>query len=281
MFQKNLTLKIAGPAGMGIKSGSQLFSKVFQQHGFFFHDYSEYPSLIRGGHNTYQATFSDQEVFASYKTVDIFFSLKPGHWQQHQSEFTKDTLIFSDEPNAAKPTVGILLQLPLDSMAKEIGHPLVANTICLGVTVYLLGLDISIPEGLIQSAFGSSSDINQKALHAGFSYGQKYFSQYQRIIKLPKKSTAKPGFYDGNEAYGWGFIKGGGNLYAAYPMTPATGTLHFLAAKQKEHNLTVLHPEDEISAANIVAGAAFAGSRAATGTSGGGFALMNEAISFC
>jgi 2-oxoglutarate ferredoxin oxidoreductase subunit alpha len=78
-----------------------------------------------------------------------------------------------------------------------------------------------------------------------------------------------------------GFIKGGGNFYAAYPMTPATGVLHFLAQKQTEYKLTVVHPEDEIAAANLAAGAAFAGAKAATGTSGGGFALMNEAISFC
>ena len=64
-------------------------------------------------------------------------------------------------------------------------------------------------------------------------------------------------------------------------MTPATGTLHFLATKQEEFNIKVIHPEDEISAANMTAGAAFAGARSATGSSGGGFALMNEAISYC
>ena len=63
-------------------------------------------------------------------------------------------------------------------------------------------------------------------------------------------------------------------------MTPATGVLHLLAEKQKEYPLTVVHPEDEIAAANMAAGAAFAGKRSATGTSGGGFALMNEAVSF-
>ena len=85
-----------------------------------------------------------------------------------------------------------------------------------------------------------------------------------------------------NEAYGWGFLKGEGNFYSAYPMTPATGAMHFLAAKSTSiDTLKVVHAEDEIGAANIAAGAAFAGARAATGTSGGGFALMNEAVSYC
>lgn len=64
-------------------------------------------------------------------------------------------------------------------------------------------------------------------------------------------------------------------------MTPASGALHFLAAKQEKYNIKVYHPEDEIAAASLSAGACFAGARAATGTSGGGFALMNETVSFC
>ncbi|HEX8923249.1 MAG TPA: hypothetical protein VF828_00765, partial [Patescibacteria group bacterium] len=101
------------------------------------------------------------------------------------------------------------------------------------------------------------------------------------LINKPDKLLEDNLIVDGNEAFGWGFIKGGGNFYTAYPMTPATGALHFLAAKQKEYDITVVHPEDEIAAASMVAGAAFTGARAATGTSGGGFALMNETISFC
>ena len=274
------TIKIAGPAGSGIKSAGQLFSKFLIDHSFNLVDYSEYPSLVRGGHNTYQITFSDEKVFSTHFNVDLFFSVYPNHWQQHLEEFTKDTLIFSDEDFSKVKTKAKFLRLPLKDMATEVGSLLVVNTLCLGVAAYLYDLDTTLIKDLICETYGKHGDLNCNAFNIAYQYAFKNFFKFQIKIKKPSKKI-KMGFYDGNEAFGWGFIKGGGTFYSAYPMTPATGALHFLAAKQTEYKLTVIHPEDEISSANMAAGAAFTGARSATGTSGGGFALMNEAISFC
>ena len=274
------TLKIAGPAGSGIKSAGQVFSKLLIDHGFSLVDYSEYPSLVRGGHNTYQITFSDEKVFSTHFNVDLFFSVYPGHWQQHQDEFTKSTLVFSEEDFSDVKSKATLINLPLQEMAKEAGSPLVINTLCLGAAAYLYDLNVKKAKELICEAYGKYGEMNCTAFDLAYSYTAKNFSKHQIKIKKPIKKT-NMGFYEGNEAFGWGFIKGGGTFYAAYPMTPATGALHFLANKQTEYKLTVVHPEDEIAAANMAAGAAIAGARSATGTSGGGFALMNEAVSFC
>lgn len=274
------TIKIAGPAGAGIKSAGQVFSKILIDHGFNVIDYSEYPSLVRGGHNTYQITFSNEKVYATHFNVDLFFSVYPNHWEKHQEEFTKSTIVFSDEDFSNIKSKAKLLNLPLKEMATQVGNPMVINTLCLGVAAYLYGLDIKKSEEFICEAYEKYADVNLKAFDLAYNYASKNFSKLQIKTKKPTKKT-KMGFYDGNESYGWGFIKGGGTFYAAYPMTPATGALHFLAAKQAEFKLTVVHPEDEISSANMAAGAAFTGARSATGTSGGGFALMNEAISFC
>ncbi|HPT65682.1 MAG TPA: 2-oxoacid:acceptor oxidoreductase subunit alpha [Candidatus Woesebacteria bacterium] len=280
MTLKFSTFKIAGPAGSGIKSAGQLFSKLLIDHGFNLADYSEYPSLVRGGHNTYQISFSDQKIFSTHFNVDLFFSVYPGHWQEHQKEFTKDTLVFSEEDFSGLKSKARFLHLPLKEMATEAGSLLVVNTLCLGVAVYLYDLDVSLAKDHICESYTKYSDLNLKAFDIAYNYAKNKFSKFKIKIKKPTKKP-KMGFYEGNEAYGWGFIKGGGNFYSAYPMTPATGALHFLASKQAEYKLTVVHPEDEISSANMAAGAAFTGARAATGTSGGGFALMNEAVSFC
>jgi 2-oxoglutarate/2-oxoacid ferredoxin oxidoreductase subunit alpha len=274
------TIKIAGPAGSGIKSAGQLFSKFLISHGFNLVDYSEYPSLVRGGHNTYQITFSDKKVFSTHFNVDLFFSIHPGHWQQHQQEFTKNTIVFSDEDFSNTKSKAKFISLPLKEMATQAGNLMVINTLCLGVATYLYNLDIKSIKDLICKSYGKHGDLNFNAFNIAYSYAKDHFSKLQIKIKKPSKKT-KMGFYDGNEAFGWGFIKGGGNFYSAYPMTPATGTLHFLASKQAEYKIKVVHPEDEIASANIAAGAAFTGARSATGTSGGGFALMNETISFC
>lgn len=282
MANKVYTVKIAGPAGLGIKSIGQLFSKILIDHGFNVADYSEYPSLVRGGHNTYQISFSQDKVFAPRKTVDLFFSILGGHWQQHESEFISKTLIFSDEELDKKDLKkGIFYNLPLKQLANEIGSPVVANTISLGVAIYLLGLDFGVCQDIVCSFYKNFANLNYRALESGYKYASENFSKSKlRISKPTKKSTSH--LYEGNEAFGWGFLQGGGNFYTAYPMTPATSTMHFLAAKSENiDGLQVIHAEDEIGAANIAAGAAFAGSRTATGTSGGGFALMNEAVSFC
>jgi len=274
------TIKIAGPAGSGIKSAGQLFSKILIDHGFNLVDYSEYPSLVRGGHNTYQITFSDEKVFSTHFNVDLFFSVYPGHWQQHQDEFTKSTLVFSEEEFSDIKSKATFINLPLKEMANQAGSLLVINTLCLGIATYLYDLDAKKAKEFICETYGKYAEMNANAFDIAYSYAKNNLSKFQIKIKKPAKKN-KMGFNEGNEAFGWGFIKGGGKFYAAYPMTPATGTLHFLANKQAEFKLTVVHPEDEIAAANMAAGAAFTGARSATGTSGGGFALMNEAVSFC
>ncbi len=281
MLSKTFTLKIAGPAGLGIKSGGQLLSKILIESGYSVTDYNEYPSLVRGGHNAYQITFSNTKAFAPHYNVDAFFAMTPGHWKTHVSEFTKNTLIFVDEdPKTLNLKKGKVLNLPLKELSTKLGSNLVANTISIGVAAYIFNLDLKIVKKLVAATYAKASDLNLTAVETGYEFAKDNFSKYRFKVAKGKKQKS-PELYDGNEAFGWGFIQGGGNFYAAYPMTPATGTLHFLATKQKEYKLTVVHPEDEISAANMTAGAAFAGARAATGTSGGGFALMNEAVSLC
>lgn len=280
-MEKYTSLKIAGPAGFGIKSSGQLLSDILIEHSQKVVDYLEYPSLVRGGHNTYQITYSSEDVYSVFKNINIFFSVSSGHFQPHLSEFTKDTLVFYDEDEPVKFSKSKFLLFPLRELSKKIGSQSYRNTMCIGLACYLLSLNVEVAKKIISKKFSLTSTENHQAFDIGYKYGQDNFSKHRSIHNsyiINPKSILK--LYDGNEAYGWGFLAAGGNFYAAYPMTPASGALHFLATKQKDFNLQVHHPEDEIAAASMVAGAAFAGARAATGTSGGGFALMTETISF-
>lgn len=281
MLSKTFTIKFAGPAGLGIKSVGQILSKSLIKHGFNLIDYSEYPSLVRGGHNTYQVTFSSKKVYSTYFLVDLFLSLSPNHWQNHLNEFSKDTLVFSEE-EFVEPTNGKFLRLPLKELITRLDNSLATNIIALGVICFIYNLKPQIFKDTIITDFAKNTEGNLAAFDLGYEYAKDNLKGYQKNIKLPKNlGKLSHNFNDGNESFGWGFLKGGGNFYTAYPMTPATGAMHFLAQKQEEYSVKVFHAEDEIAAANIAAGAAITGARAATGTSGGGFALMNEAISFC
>ena len=281
MSSEVYTIKIAAPAGLGIKSGGQLLSKVLVAHGFNIKDYNEYPSLVRGGHNTFQVSFCSGEIYAPHFSVNVFFSVLGGHWQSHVDEFSDNSLIFGDETFENVSSKGHYINLPLKELSIQVGNNLVGNTICLGVMSYLFGLNSEIAKKCITDQYGKYAEINHQAFDIGYKYAENNFSQLAKKINLPKSINNNDLICDGNESLGWGFLQAGGNFYAGYPMTPATGILHFLAEKQKDHKITVLHPEDEIAVANMGAGAAYADARAAVGSSGGGFVLMDETISFC
>lgn len=282
MSKKVYTIKFTGPAGMGIKSVGLLFSKMLIAHGFNLADYSEYPSLVRGGHNTCQISFSQDKVFAPHHQVDFLFSLVPGHWNQHLNEFSASTLIFSEEELSKKDIKkGKFLSLPFKTLANEIGSAQVVNTISLGVAAYLFNFDLEITKTIVCGFYKNFCDLNARAIDSGYNYAKENFSKYKLNLKH-QKTTQKISFFEGNESFSIGFLAGKGDFYCAYPMTPSTGALHYLASKQEAYpNLRVIHAEDEIGVANMAVGAAFAGSRAAVGTSGGGYALMNEAVSLC
>ncbi|MBU1117699.1 2-oxoacid:acceptor oxidoreductase family protein [Patescibacteria group bacterium] len=267
-MNKVWTVKIAGPAGTGIKSAGLLLAQILNESGYCLKDYSEYPSLVRGGHNTYQVSFSKDEVFCAHKMIDIFVSLVPGHWQEHKDEFTKDTLVFSDSDGK--------IDIPLKDMCQQMGASIYGNTISLGLISYLLDLDEAKAKKIIVKHFGEES-VNINAYESGRAWAEK------NCKKLPVEkgeNKDKKIIVDGNEATGWGFYKAGLEMFVAYPMTPATGVLHFLAKNQDKFKMKVVHPEDEIAVASIASGASMAGVRSAVATSGGGFALMTETISF-
>lgn len=256
MSKNALTIKIAGPAGFGIKSGGLLISQYLQKLGLYFTDYSEYPSLVRGGHNTYQTTFSSTPIYSVSQTIDIFFSLKADFWQPHQDEFTPDTLIYKDLPQS--------------------DHP---NMTCFGITVALLDGNITLAKNLIKKTYPKFIEPNLTS----FDIGYKFAAKSKGILKIKPQITKADNqqIFDGNQTFAYGFHKAGGKFYAAYPMTPSTGALHELAKNAQKWGITVVHPEDEIAAASMASGASFAGAPSAVGTSGGGFALMTETISFC
>jgi len=268
MSRSVITVKITGPAGAGIKSSGVLFSNFLLAHGLNLRDYSEYPSLVRGGHNTYQVSFSEDELLAPHYNVDILFSLMPKHWQTHESELTADSLVFAEDGKNL---------LPLAELSKQFGSSIYSNTICLGVAVFILGLDKDVCQKIVSDQFGAESP-NNPAFLVGYDYAK---NNYSAPLSLRAPKARGNLLYEGNDAFGWGFIQGGGNFYAAYPMTPSSGALHFLASKQEKYNIKVIHPEDEIACASLAVGATYAGARAATGTSGGGFALMTENVSLC
>lgn len=118
-------------------------------------------------------------------------------------------------------------------------------------------------------------DENVNVARAGYEYAREHFTQFEETPPSGGKPLA---VWSGNEALAMGGAAAGVKFYAAYPMSPATGVLHWMAANARNLGIMVRQVEDEIGVANMVVGAAQAGTRSLCATSGGGFALMTEAI---
>jgi 2-oxoglutarate ferredoxin oxidoreductase subunit alpha len=170
-----------------------------------------------------------------------------------------------------------LCGMPMKELTK--GNKLAINTAALGATLQLLGIDSEPLETVISRQFKKKGDAvvaeNVTIARAGYDYAAQNFTAFS--WKAPR-GTKPLGIITGNQAIAMGGAAAGVKFYAAYPMSPSTGVLMWMAAHARELGIMVRQVEDEIGVMNMVIGAAHTGCRAMCATSGGGFALMTEAV---
>ncbi|MBU0578887.1 2-oxoacid:acceptor oxidoreductase subunit alpha [Patescibacteria group bacterium] len=282
----NLSWKIAGKAGEGVMVISKMVAKICKRHGLQAFNYLEYPSLIKGGHQTGQVFANNYQASCQQKSLDILVTLNKNGFKEHQDEITPETLVIYnsdagplDKKKYAHLTKKII-EIPFLSLTKEkTGSVNAANIAILGASAYFLGFDTEISKKIIKDEFEGKNEKIIKddliAFKTGFVAAKKLGQPIKKTPQLKDKQI----LLTGNEAVGLAAIAAGVQFYSAYPMTPATALLHYLAAQQENYPLIVKHSEDEIGAINHALGASFAGVRAMTGSSGGGFALMAESVS--
>jgi len=284
MMESVYSIKIGGEAGQGIKSVSQNLAKVALRSGYHVFIYSEYPSLIRGGHNVVQIIFSQEEVTAPVKTVNLLIALDQNTITKHQSELTDNAMIIYNEDNkinAAQLNRFRLFPMPLKKLAAQAGGTEVtANNVAVGAAIALMGGDIFKFFDLIAEFFGAKNEdlinINQNAAKSGFVYAQKKFSNDLEKWLKPTTEVNKSIMINGNQAVALAAIAAGLQFASIYPMTPITAILETLAKHQEKYGYIYKQPEDEIAAINMAIGASYAGARSLVATSGGGFCLMTE-----
>jgi len=279
------TWKIGGEAGFGIMTTGLLFSKIASRLGYQILDYVEYPSLIRGGHNAYEVCVSDCQVTALNKEIDILVCLNRETFEKHKQRLTPQSFVIYDseefnfEDNFQKVVV------PFKKILNDFGgQAVMKNTIALGASLALLGGKIEVLTNLIKEQFNKKGDevvkFNQQFAIAGYEEVRKKYSSSIKNFLAEKEKKEEKMIISGNEAFSLGAVVADCRFYAAYPMTPSSSVLHTLASWQEKTGMIVRHAEDEISVINTALGASFAGVRSAVGTSGGGFSLMVESLSF-
>lgn len=282
--KNNLIWKICGEAGFGIKSAGMMFGKIFMRSGYEIFDYTEYPSLIRGGHNTFQLMIENRPVNSVSKKVDMLVALNQNTIKENFSEVhTGGVLLYdSDKVKVAQNKITVAkirgIGIPLSTLAKEAGGEVMRNVVAVGASLYLADQKLIIANKVVREIFAHKGkaviDNNIKALRAGYDF----LSAEEKFRSLPLLPAKDNILISANESLALGALAGGLNFYVAYPMTPSSSILHYLASVAQQTGIVVKHAEDEISVVNMALGAAHAGARAMVATSGGGFALMTESL---
>ncbi len=283
--KNSVIVRIAGAAGDGIASTGEIFGKTCSRLGLHVMAYNAYQSAIRGGFVWLQLNVGSEKTLSHGEAPDVLVLLNPSSIGLHvpqvkpggaviynSSQITQDLTKERDDIHY----YGLnFRELANDPNIKAV----MANVMLMGATIQLLGLETSVGIDFIADRFKKKSkeviDINKKIFQIGADWTKKNAKPLNLKLKGDGKRRM---FMTGNEAFGLGLLAHGCKFYAAYPMSPSTGILHYLAKKAKKYKIVVKQTEDEIAAVNFIIGAAHAGVRTATATSGGGFSLMVEGV---
>lgn len=281
-------IRIGGPAGFGIKAAGQSLARVFARAGFHTFDLTEYPSLIKGGHNTYHVRVSDRPIASHVLPTDVLVALDRDTIGLHTPELTEGAAVIFDRDDVDIAESGLdatrfcLTPVPLTQVVRDAGgQKIMRNVAALGAVLGHMGFPLEALEASIREQFAHKAPViaeqNIAVARAGYQHAQENACSFPHRLTPPAEVRSHV-LVDGNEAIGLGALAAGIGLYCAYPMTPASSLLHFMAKHADAQGVVVKHTEDEIAAINMVLGGAFGGTRSMCATSGGGFSLMVEAF---
>lgn len=292
VYGPEVRIRIGGPAGFGIKAAGATLARVFARAGYHTFDLTEYPSLIKGGHNTYHLRVSARPIHSHVMPTDLLICLDEQTLGAHLAELSHGAAVVYD-PDDFTPTpeqLGgrddlCLVPVALTSIVRAAGGiKIMRNVAALGAALGVARQPLDGLEASLRAQFAHKdpeiAEQNVAIARAGHEATANAGCGFTRVLPAAVPPSEPRALMDGNEAIGLGALAAGVGLYCAYPMTPASSLLHFMAKHGDAQGVVVKHTEDEIAAMNMVLGGAFGGTRSMCATAGGGFALMVEAFGF-
>lgn len=280
------TVAVGGAAGDGIKEGGIHLAELAQHLGCFVYLSNEYPSLIRGGHNLARLSYSEDAVTSDRAPLDAIIATNSESVLLHTEEYKPDAVAFVDAPHAEhlKEVKVKVVALPMSAAVKELNAPHAAGpSVGVGAFCFLAGLSREETDAYTRKAFGDilgGIEMNVALALKGYDAAKASGLVSRTELRSSGACVHEGVLLEGNKSFGLGLLSAGLEFYIAYPMTPASSILHFLAKEAVKGRLKVIHPEDELTVINMALGVSYAGKRVAIGSASGGFALMQEAFSF-
>ncbi|WP_338727860.1 2-oxoacid:acceptor oxidoreductase subunit alpha [Haladaptatus sp. DJG-WS-42] len=280
---EDLNWAIGGEAGDGIDSTGKIFAQALSRAGRHVFTSKDFASRIRGGYTAYKIRTSVDRVESVVDRLDILIALTQRTVEENMEELHEGSVIIYDgERTTMKdfeaPDGMIGLNVPLRRLAEEAGGAIMQNIVALGAACEVSDFPIENLDESLEKRFGSKGgsivENNSKAARAGQAYVRE---NYDLDLDYELETTdADYVLLNGDEAIGMGAIAAGCRFYAGYPITPATNVMEYMTGRVEQFGGAVVQAEDELSAINMALGAARAGARSMTATSGPGIDLMTE-----
>jgi 2-oxoglutarate ferredoxin oxidoreductase subunit alpha len=267
------TFIVGGKAGEGVRKAGSAAARLFVTMGRQVFNMDDYGSLIKGGHNFSVVSTAKREITSHYIKADLVVAPDKRSYDIHKKHLSeRGIMVYNSDTVGEAEGVGV----PLTTEAKKYPNPdLRIGVGAVATLAAVMGLGKEGLKNLIEKEYSRDKEHN-------IAYAVSIYDiVYPKIggkFQLEGGDKERP-IITGNEAIALGAVAGGLDIYYAYPMTPSSSILHYLAAHDRDLGVTAVHPENEIAVINMGIGSVFAGARAMVGSSGGGFALMQEAFS--
>src|SRR5690349_13944537 len=278
----DVAIGIGGAAGQGIATPGDILARIFVRRGLHLNAYNAYQSIVRGGHIFLTLRTSDEPVLSFGDKLDVMIPLNQDTMNRHLGLMKAGSTVLynGDKIKPGDAETGVqLCPFSVKELAPKIKGDLVQNTIALAAVLRLIGVEFKILEDILTLQFKRKGEAviaeNVGVARAGYDYAGAHFKAFSFSLPDTGKKLA---FFEGNQALAMGGAAAGVRFYCAYPMSPSSGVLHWMARHARQLGIMVRQVEDEIGVINMAIGAAHAGCRAMCATSGGGFALMTEGL---
>jgi 2-oxoglutarate ferredoxin oxidoreductase subunit alpha len=273
MVKDVFTFLVGGKAGEGVKKAGSVVAQIFISKGLQAFQMDDYMSLIRGGHNFTIISTANRWISSQYLKADLIVNFDRRSYETHKNHLREGgIMVYNSDKNEISEGIGI----PMTKEAKPYPRPdIMLGVGAVAILAAAIGFTKKDLEKIIENEYPSG--IKDNISYANRIY-DLIFPKIGKKFQIPSGDKKRPIIY-GNYAIALGAIAGGLDIYYAYPMTPASTLLHYLASLAPDFKLAVIQPENEIAVINMAIGSTFAGAKSMVGTSGGGFALMTEGFS--
>jgi len=281
-MRQSFTLAIGGAAGQGVATPGDIFAKIFSRRGLHLNAYNAYQSIIRGGHTFLTIRTGPGIISNTGDSIELLIPLNQDTMDRHLRLLTAGGAVLynGDSIKPGEAAKGVqLCPIPVSTLADISKNKIAQNTLAIGAALSMMGIGFQALEEVLAEQFHKKGqpviDENVSIARAGYDYASKNFKPFAWPVPM---TDTKYAVLSGNQAMAMGGAAAGVKFYSAYPMSPSTGVLHWFADHARKANILVRQVEDEIGVINMAIGAAHAGVRSMSATSGGGFALMTEAL---